>query len=66
MSSAFGLSLLLLFGEWAYQHLHFEAVFRGCCHLCSVRTCRVLHSTRSISQVLSFFGKEDAVFVFDV
>ena len=58
VSSAFGLPLLLLLREWAYQRFHFEAVFRGCCHLCSVRSCRVLCSTRSISQVLPFFNKE--------
>ena len=47
-------SLLLLLGEWAYQHFHFEAVFRGCCHLCSVRSCRVFRCTLSISQLLLF------------
>ena len=50
MSSAFGLPLLLLLGEWAYQHFNFEAVFRGCCHLCSVHSCRDLRSTQSISR----------------
>ena len=66
MSSAFGLPLLLLFGEWVYQHFHFEAVFGGCCHLCSVRSCRVLRSTRSIFPSTAFFGKEGALFVLDV
>ena len=32
MSSAFGLPLLLLLGEWGHHHFNFEAVFRGCCH----------------------------------
>ena len=54
MSSAFRLPLLHLLREWAYQHFHFEAVFQGCCHLYSVRSCRVLRITQSISQVLPF------------
>ena len=65
VSSAFGLPLLL-FGEWGYQHFYFEAVFGGCYHLYSVRSCRVLRITRSIFRSFAFFVKRGAVFVFDV